>query len=239
MTTERPPELAAALAATETIDSDAPSVIAFAEERVGDARDPAEAAARLFRAVRDGPLYDPYCCHVTKEALRASTTLARGRGWCVPKAILLAACCRAVAIPARLGFADVRNHLSTPALQELMGSDVYAWHGYTSIHLGGRWLKATPAFNTRLCGVFGMRPVDFDGRHDSLLHPLDVAGRQHLEYVADRGEFADTPVGPIRRTFEELYPRLVAESARRWRATTDARDFERDGADRAREERGD
>ena len=42
-----------------------------------------------------------------------SATLARGYGFCVNKAVLLAALARAVGIPARLGFADVRNHLSS------------------------------------------------------------------------------------------------------------------------------
>jgi hypothetical protein len=117
-----------------------------------------------------------------------------------------------VGIPARLGFTDVRNHLSTERLRELMGTDVYAWHGYVSLRLGDRWLKATPAFNERLCRRFGLLPVDFDGRSDSLLHPVDAAGRHHIEYVLERGEFDDTPVAAIRETFEARYPKLLAAS---------------------------
>jgi len=213
---------------TPTLDFDRPAVAAFARAAAGGAADDVEAAVRLFLAVRDGPVYDPYTCAVSVEALRASTTLALGRGWCVPKAILLAASCRALGIPARLGFADVRNHLTTPQLAALMGTDVYAWHGCAAILLEGRWVKATPAFNERLCRRFGLVPTAFDGRSDSLLHPVDALGRRHVEYVADRGLHDDTPVEAIRATFDALYPRLVEESWRRWRRHADAGDFERD-----------
>jgi transglutaminase-like putative cysteine protease len=71
--------------------------------------------------------------------MRASTVLAQGFGWCVPKAVLLTAVCRAAGIPARLGFADVRNHLSTERMRQTMQTDVFAWHGYADIWLNGAW----------------------------------------------------------------------------------------------------
>lgn len=239
----REPALAACLRPTETIDSDHPAVEAFARGAIGGASGERERAVRLFESVRDVIAYDPYCCHVTTQALRASNTLARRRGWCVPKAVLLAACARAVGIPARLGFADVENHLSTEKLRQLMGSNVYAWHGWATLLIEGRWLKATPAFNSRLCRVFGFLPVEFDGRSDSLLHPTDARGRRSIEYQGGRGEFEDTPVELIRETFDRDYPALVAESRRRWEASLregsrgggDA--FERDG-ERERERGG-
>ena len=205
---------ASTLAATPTIESDHPAVIAFARKAIEGATSDVEAGVKLFEAVRDGVMYDPYACVVTIEGLRASTTLAARRAWCVPKAILLAAACRAVGIPARLGFADVRNHLSTEKLRQLMGTDVYAWHGTVSMFIGGRWVKATPAFNSRLCERFGLVTTNFDGRSDSLLHPIDREGRQHVEYVADRGEHDDTPVAAIRATFEAEYPRLIEPATR-------------------------
>lgn len=223
-----PHEREACLSPTTVIDASHPAVCAFAREASGLTAVPTErggdaaevrrrAAVALFEAVRDRILYDPYCCHVSEEALRASTTLARGRAWCVPKAVLLAAAARAIGLPARLGFADVRNHLSNAKLRELMGSDVYAWHGSTSLWIDGAWVKATPAFNARLSRLFGLVPVDFDGRSDSLLHPTNAAGEQVIEYVAERGEHLDVPVAAIRDTFAARYPRLVAESQRRWR----------------------
>jgi transglutaminase-like putative cysteine protease len=141
--------------------------------------------------------------------VRASTTLANGYGWCVPKAALLAACCRALGIPARLGYADVRNHLSTERMRRYMKTDVFFWHGYTSIYLDGRWLKATPAFNIELCEKFRLKPLDFDGQRDALFHPFDLAGNRHMDYLNDRGEFADVPVDLIAETFREEYSAAV------------------------------
>lgn len=73
-----------------------------------------------------------------------------------------AACGIAAGIPARLGFADVKNHLATPRLTDLNGGDVFHWHAYTDLHLEGRWVKATPAFDLALCERFGVLPLEFD-----------------------------------------------------------------------------
>jgi transglutaminase-like putative cysteine protease len=142
---------------------------------------------------------------MTVPGLRASTTIEAGRGWCVPKAILLAACCRALGIPAKLGFADVKNHLSTERLRKTMGTDVFYWHGYTAIELDGKWVKATPAFNVELCEKFRLRPLEFDGREDSIYHPFDLEGQRHMEYVRDRGEYDDIPFDAMMATFHEHY----------------------------------
>ena len=66
------------------------------------------------------------------------------------------------------------------------------------LHLGGRWVKATPAFNRELCDKVGIAPLEFDGERDSLFQPLDLEGRRHMEYVRDRGVFADLPLEQIR-----------------------------------------
>jgi transglutaminase-like putative cysteine protease len=171
-------------------------------------------AVRLYYAVRDDIRYDPYSSELTADGLSARRTLEERRGWCVSKAILLAACCRAAGIPARLGFADVRNHLSTEKMRRRMQTDVFYWHGYTSILIEGRWVKATPAFNVELCEKFGLHPLEFDGNEDSIYHPFDLAGNRHMEYVGYRGEFAEPPIEEIRATFEARYPH--------WRDRTDA-----------------
>jgi transglutaminase-like putative cysteine protease len=141
------------------------------------------------------------------DAYRASVCVIRGEHWCVPKAALLAACARALGIPARVGYADVKNHLTTPQLTQKMGTDLFVFHGYTELLLEGRWVKATPAFNLTLCQKFRVKPLEFDGREDSLFHPFDEDNRRHMEYVRDRGAFADVPVETIKRVFAETYPR--------------------------------
>lgn len=198
----------AALAATALIDSDHPEVIAFARQHAVGA-DVRERAVSLFLAVRDGFRYDPYRINLSPQHMRASSVLSNGYGWCVPKAALLAAACRAAGIPARVGYADVRNHLSTERLRQTMQTDVYIWHGYTDIALDGRWVKATPAFNIQLCERFGLLPLDFDGRADSIYHPFDRAGNQHMEYVRQRGAFDDMPLDQIVADFAITYPGMA------------------------------
>jgi len=188
-----------------TIDFDNMTVVKFARENSGKSTYPREQAISLYYAVRDTIRYDPYSMNLSIEGLRASTTLNTGRGWCVAKAILLAGCCRSLGIPARLGFADVRNHLTTARLRAIMKTDVFFWHGYTSIYLGGLWVKATPAFNIELCERFRLKPLDFDGIKDSIYHPFDLEGNKHMEYLRHRGEFADVPIDKIIDTFRREY----------------------------------
>jgi transglutaminase-like putative cysteine protease len=167
-----------------------------------------ERALSLYYAVRDGIRYNPFLDFSRDTAFQGSQCLATGEGFCIGKAALLAACARAVGIPARVGFADVKNHLTTPRLAERMGTDLFVYHGFTELWLEGKWVKATPAFNLDLCRKFRVKPLEFDGRHDSIFHPFDADERRHMEYVRDRGSSADVPVEEIKRVFREAYPGL-------------------------------
>jgi transglutaminase-like putative cysteine protease len=194
------------LAPAPMIDSDHPAVAAFARGACRGA-DERERAVALYYAVRDGFRYDPYRIDLTLAGTRASRVIDVGYGWCVTKAALLAAAARASGIAARVGFADVRNHLSTKRMHELMQTDLYMWHGYTELWIDGAWVKATPAFNVELCERFGVLPLEWDGRADSLYHPYDREGRRHMEYVAQRGSFDDVPIDRIASDFAVAYPR--------------------------------
>lgn len=200
------------LAPTTLIDSDHPAVVAFAA-RHARGEDDRERAVSLYYAVRDGFRYDPYRIDLSTDGMKASTVLAVGHGWCVTKAALLAAACRAAGIPARVGFADVRNHLATERMREVMQTDLFHWHGYTEILIGTTWRKATPAFNLGLCERFGLLPLEFDGWGDSLYHPFDRQGRRHMEYVMQRGVFDDVPLAAMTADFARLYPAWGARLA--------------------------
>jgi len=187
------------------VDSAHPAVVAFSKEHaVG--KDDREKAVSLYYAIRDSIRYNPFQNFMVDDTYRGSACLERGVGWCVPKAALLAACARAAGIPARVGFADVKNHLTSPELTARMGTDLFVSHGYTEFLLDGKWVKATPAFNLSLCTRFRVKPLEFDGTEDSIFHPFDEDNRRHMEYVRDRGSFADVPVDEIRRVFSETYP---------------------------------
>jgi transglutaminase-like putative cysteine protease len=209
----------ATLAPMALIDSDHPAVVEFSRRATGN--DARERAVSLYYLVRDGFRYDPYRIDLSVAGLRASRVLEAGYGWCVPKAALLAAAARAAGIPARVGYADVRNHLSTERMRKIAGTDLYIWHGYTEMWLDGAWVKSTPAFNLTLCERFGILPLEWDGRSDSLYHPYDREGRHHMEYVNQRGTFDDVPAARIRADFTAMYPLWVASAA------PDA-DFEKD-----------
>ena len=193
------------LAPTSIVDSAHPDVVAFARSHGAGATSLSKAVS-LYYAVRDEIRYDAYDLDLTVRGLSASRAIEKRGGWCVSKAVLLAACCRALDIPAALGYADVKNHLSTERLRQAMGTDIFYWHGYTAIWLNDVWVKATPAFNVELCEKFRIRPLEFDGTSDSIYHPLDMDGRQHMEYLKYKGEYSDVPITRIVQDFKELYP---------------------------------
>jgi len=192
---------------TYYIDSDASAVVAFAEVSAGDKETSLEKGVALFYAVRDKIRYNPYRIDLqNRDAFKASVIISRGYGYCVAKAIVLAAVARASGIPSRLGFADVRNHLTTERLRQLMKTDTFIYHGYTELFLEKRWIKATPTFNLSLCEKFGVTPLNFDGRNDTLFHPYDREGKRHMEYIKDHGHFVEVPYERIISCFREYYP---------------------------------
>lgn len=147
------------LAAAEFVDNDHSLVRGRAQDLTAGASSPQEQATRLFDFVRDLRYGPPDFNRL--ESFKASTVLSEGGGYCVPKACAFVALCRASAIPARLAFADVTNHLATTRTLELMGGEVFAWHGYAEVMLGGRWLKVSPTFDSKLCARMGVAPVIF------------------------------------------------------------------------------
>ena len=193
----------------EYIDSDHPAVQAFAAEHARGEND-LERGVALYYAVRDRIRYNPFRDFTVPSAFRASDCIAAGEGFCIGKASLLAAATRAAGIPSRIGFADVKNHRTTPPLLQVMGRDEFIYHGFAELLIEGNWVKATPAFNLALCEKFRVKPLEFDGRSDSIFHPFDADDRRHMEYLRDRGSFADVPVAEIRAAFREYYPRLYA-----------------------------
>ncbi len=197
------------LAPARYVDSDAPAIAAYAREATKGAINEIDRIVRLYLAVRDGLIYDPYLDYNDPQVYRASSVLAAGRGYCVGKGAVLAACARSLGIPARLGFADVRNHMTSPKLYAAFKTDVFTWHCYVELTVAGKWVKATPAFDARLCEKLHLAPLDFDGRNDSLFQPYDSAGRRRMEYLRDRGTFADVPFKAIMASFRATYPELA------------------------------
>ena len=195
------------------IDSDATNIRNFAKETVRESQSQREKAIALYYRVRDGIRYTPYLDFSDPEMYRASSVLRNGYGFCISKASLLAACGRSLGIPSRIGFADVNNHLNTRRLREMNGGDLMRWHAFTEFYLHGKWVKSTPAFNLELCTKFRVKPLEFNGIDDSIFHPFDVDQRKHMEYVNERGSFADVPFAAITATYKEYSPKLLGNNS--------------------------
>ena len=196
---------AALLAATEAIDCDHPDIRARAARICDGARDDEEKARRLFTYARDEVAYSPFNPFHLPEFYRATAILERGRGYCVQKAVVLAALARAASIPAALVFVDIRNHLAPRYLTDVLGSDLFVYHSYVELHVGDRRPGVTPAFDKRICDKHGFPVVDFDGRNDAFFPPETPDGRRFVEYEGRHGTFADVPLPEILAAWEAEY----------------------------------
>lgn len=132
------------LEATPLIDCEAGSIKEEARDLIEGQETVRSKARGLFYFVRDEIRYNPYSPRYLAEHYRASAILEKGEGYCVQKAVLLAALARAVGIPARLRFADIRNYLITKKLSEQMGTNLFVYHGYNELFIEGSWIKITP-----------------------------------------------------------------------------------------------
>lgn len=195
---------------TYFFDFTAESVAQFATTHTVNCQTDVQRAVALYYAVRDGFYYNPYDLNFNPEGLRASDLLQRKHGYCVEKAVLLAACARAVGIPSRLSFYNVKNHIATERLCEILGSNVLVFHGAAELFLNGQWLKTTPAFNASLCAKLNVNPLEFDGTSDSIFQEYTQSGDQKfMEYVHDYGDFDDIPYDFFMETLQKAYPQLL------------------------------
>jgi transglutaminase-like putative cysteine protease len=200
------------LAPNRFVDSDHPAVIAHAQEH-GVGATARDRAVALYYAIRDGFRYNPWNVKFSAEHFIASHLLNRDPalgGHCVDKANLLAACARAIGVPSRLHFANVRNHVGTARLEAYLGTDLLVYHGYTELWIDERWVAATPAFNRELCERLGVAPLEFDGVEDSVFQEYDRGGGRFMEYVTDHGVYADIPVDAMVAAWRQHYPNISA-----------------------------
>lgn len=193
------------LEATEAVESTHPAVRERAAAACRGCHTDAERARALFLDVRDGVRYSMYVPFFSREHYRASVVLARGSGYCVQKAVLLAALARASGVPARLVFVDIRNHRAPQRVIEMMGTDLFTCHSYAELYIDRRWVAATPAFDRATCAQHGYPLVTFDGRHDAIFPPRDDQGRPFVEYVRTHGRYRDVPLDTLLEAWEQTY----------------------------------
>ena len=170
-----------------------------------DDLDEVEKAKKLFNYVRDATKYSIKGVSLEHDSFKASFTLKQDSSYCIPKAIALCTLARSVGIPSRIHLVDFINHRLTPELEKLWGTNLMASHAFTEMYLNGRWVKATPALDTKTCSDHRFRLVEFDGIHDGMLHSTDIDGNKHVEYVNDHGTFDDLPLELISKIFMDNY----------------------------------
>lgn len=204
------------LQATSFFDFQHPLIEQFAQQFELESYSSDKALAiDLYYAVRDSIAYNPYVFTFEPDTLSASYCLKNKESYCIPKAVLLGALARKFGIPSRIGLSDVKNHLSSQKLLDILRSDVFVMHGYVELYLDGLWVKATPAFDANLCEKIQVEPLPFDGEEDSLFQEYNSQGQKHMEYVKEHGTFADVPMEFIAQSVMHAYPHLMSESMQR------------------------
>jgi transglutaminase-like putative cysteine protease len=212
-----PPDLGQFLKPSPGVQSDHPEVASLAHEIIAGLNDPASQARALFDYARDTVRYSVSVPFEDLGDYLALNTLERGWGFCVQKSALLCALARSVGIPARLGFADIKNYLLPDYLDQMLPDKIIYFHCFLEWRLNGRWLKATPSFDQKLTKERGWHLVMFSPDADGLLPATDLAGRPHVEYIRYRGWRLGVPLDEF---IEVNTAKLGREAMDAWRVFT-------------------
>ena len=153
------------LSPAEYIDCDHPASAPRPRRSPARIADPAEQArAALSRPCATASATTPMSTTPTGRPTAPRACWRKPPAYCVGKAALYVALCRAFGIPARIGLADVKNHLATPRLLEAVGTDLFAYHGYVEIMPAGAGSRRRRRSTSRLCQKLGVPPLDFRRR---------------------------------------------------------------------------
>jgi transglutaminase-like putative cysteine protease len=196
---------------TGVIDHDNETIRLTAMELTRGCADSIEKAQALFYFVRDRIKYNLVSANRTPDDFRASRVLDRKEGNCIQKSILLSALARAVGIPARLRFANFKNHKMPSRVVDILGTNVAVFHGYTDLSIEERWVTATPAFDLETCRAHRLAPVEFDGRKNAKFHPHDLDGNLFAEYVREYGHYEDLPFDQMTDAWTRQYGKHWAQ----------------------------
>lgn len=194
------------LAESESIDFSHPEIESFLQG-IKISENLKENAINIYYKVRDSFIYDPYHLNIRKDFLKASNVLLKKRAWCVEKSLLMVTCCRAIGIPARLGFAIVTNHIGVEKLIKYLERNEIVFHGYVEVLLDSKWIKCTPAFDKNVCRLSKVAPLDWDGENDSMFQEYSN-GNKFMEYIHLYGDFTDIPFELMHSEMKKYYPHL-------------------------------
>lgn len=195
----------------EIIDHENEPVRAFVAKTLqGKPDDSKSQAVALYYAVRDGIFYEIFDSNLGQN-LSASTSIREGRGFCLHKAVIYAAACRAVEIPCRLVAATVRNHISSPSISALVGGDIFL-HWYNEVLLDGHWLKVAPIFNALTCRVYGIQPLEFTGDESAVAQPYH--GGNTMMFLSTPVQFDNPTRAEILGLVQAHHPKMFGAGGR-------------------------
>jgi transglutaminase-like putative cysteine protease len=193
------------------VDSESAPVQEFVNAALsGTPRTNRSIAVALYYAVRDGIFYEIFGSYLGPR-LSASVVVQERRGFCLHKAILYAAACRAARVPCRILAATVRNHVSSPSIQALVGGDIFL-HWYNEVLLDGRWLTAAPIFNALTCKLYGIAPLEFDGHQPAVAQPYHSGTT--LTFLSTPVRFVNPSRAELIDLIQRHHPKMTANGER-------------------------
>lgn len=178
---------------TSFLDSDHPDIVNLVNRLTEPNDSDREKAKKIFYFVRDSIHYDMYAVSNVGDDYKASSILKQGRGYCVQKAIILAAMGRAVGIPSRLVLVAIRNHKAPADALEIMKTDIFFPHMYNQFYINSTWINVAATFDRDICERINVPWVEFDGVSDALLPSYGNDGKPYIEYLDRYGDFDDFP----------------------------------------------
>lgn len=189
-----PADPAACLGPTDVMDIDHPAIRATVERLTAGLEATGDRVRALFEFVRDRIVYNFGPTLNSRADWLASTTLARGDGFCQQKATLLATLLRAAGIPSQIAFQDIRDYkLLDTRFAPMVPDGIIRYHGLTAVYLDGRWLRIDATLDAGLSQRRGYRLVEFRPGADALLPATDLQGLPHFDILANIGPFPNLP----------------------------------------------
>jgi hypothetical protein len=165
-----------AIKPTRFVQSDRKEIIELAHRAIGNSKDAAEAARKIEAFVAG------FVEHKSLSVGYASAAevAASRQGDCSEFAVLTAAMCRAVGIPAQVvvGIAYVKNYAG---LQDRFGG-----HAWVQAYIGGKWIGLDAAFKSAALGGYDPGHIALsvgNGNPEDFLNLVSTIGRFKIEKV--------------------------------------------------------
>jgi hypothetical protein len=157
------------------VQSDDPKIIALAKQATGDAKDSAEAARRIedfvSKYIKDISFSVGYAS--------ASEVAESRRGDCTEFAVLCAALCRAVGIPAKVT-------VGVAYVDDFEGRTGFGGHAWTEAYIGDKWAGLDSAFKAGALGKFNAGHIALasgDGEPANFFNIATTLGKFKIEKI--------------------------------------------------------